>query len=507
MTRRSNATRANTDLTFLTKLVRITVILIDPGLHPPHVQRGTGKFLMSVIDQPANGPFLAVTCERDLLEHGHAVVLQPTQSHLVPFNAADHRHQVRMPVLHQPIPRLVLQVQGENEDAEFGVSVLHQPIAQAHMAADRFRPSEQHLGRIVCAHHLSNVAHEGIFGPMRSATLSFCLFVLLVQALAADPMAKREAKARQQLAKGRPYKAISLCTGAIDIDDRPVFHVLRADAYNRIGSFSEAERDARLGLAATPSDREALLQLAIAEQGLGILDSAVIHYQQVIAADSEASWSARIRLAETFRANKKLDLALAQLDSVAADMGSVDGGSPLLRIKGECLAEQGDTAAARAAFSSALVEQPDNPIILNSRAWFLHAAYGDHASAIADYDRAIKRNPNYSYAFNNRGWSKFKNGDSDGALKDIRLAKKKKPLNPFIYRNFGMIALERNDKEEACIQFRRALELNFTAVHGEEVEQLVRQHCGGQQVAPLPVVNAPVEKKPTPPPVRTNAPE
>lgn len=321
-------------------------------------------------------------------------------------------------------------------------------------------------------------------------------------------MAKKEAKVRKQLAKGKPYKAISLCNGALGIEDRPVFHVLRAMARNRIGEFGAAELDARQGLNALPTDREARLELAIAEQGLGLLDSAVIHYRQVISARPLPWVTARIGLAETYRAKKELDLALAQLDTAAAEIQSMDGAPlPLLRIKGECLAEKGDTAAARTAFNAALAEQPDDPIILNSRAWFLHAAYGHHAMAIADYDKAIKQNPNYSYAFNNRGWSKFKNGDTAGALKDINLAKRRKPFNPYIYRNLGLIALQGGDKIEACMQFRRSLELNFTAVHGDEVERLVLEHCPSEKAAPKPEIpgNVPDAPKRTTP--RTNAPE
>ena len=173
------------------------------------------------------------------------------------------------------------------------------------------------------------------------------------------------------------------------------------------------------------------------------------------------------------------------------------------------MALSGDTAGARATFQHALELLPNDPIILNSRAWFLHAAYGQHAAAIADYDKAIKQNPNYSYAFNNRGWSKFKNGDTAGALKDINRARKKKPFNPYIYRNLGIIALQRGDTSEACGQFHRALELNFTAVYGDEVEHLVLEHCRSEKVLPKldSPGNAPAEPKRTTPPTRTNAPE
>ena len=323
-------------------------------------------------------------------------------------------------------------------------------------------------------------------------------------------MTRREAKVRKQLAKEKPYRAINLCNGALGIEERPVFHVLRADARNRIGEFGMAEADARQGMKMMPGDQEALLQLAIAEQGLGQLDSAIAHYRRLISTNVPSIVSTRVRLAEAYRSKKHLDLALAQLDSAWTGPSQIDASAPpLLRIKGECLAEKGDTAAARAAFDFALLQYPDDPVILNSRAWFLYAAYDHHAMAIADYDKAIKQNPNYSYAFNNRGLSKFKSGDTAGALKDINRARKKKPSNPYIYRNLGLIALQHGDTGGACTHFRRALELNFTPVYGDEVERLVMEQCRGELSVPKSEApgNARDGLKPTSPPTRTNAPE
>ena len=342
---------------------------------------------------------------------------------------------------------------------------------------------------------------------MRLPSLLAAGLIAVVCVAQNDAMAKREAKVRRQLAKDRPYKAISLCNGALGIEDRPVFHVLRADARNRIGEFGMAERDARQVMNMMPDGREALLQLAIAEQGLGKADSSVAHYRKLLETGPDPN--VHYRLATALQAGKDYPAALAELSGALAALPAEDPALPkVLRSRAECMALSGDTAGSRTTFQRALELVPDDPVILNSRAWFLHAAYGQHAAAIKDYDRAIKQNPNYSYAFNNRGWSKFKNGDTVGALKDIKLSRKKKPLNPYIYRNLGLIALQRGDASEACSQFRRALELNFTSVHGDEVERLVLEHCR-DKAAPRPETpgNAPTEPKRTVPPTRTNAPE
>lgn len=342
---------------------------------------------------------------------------------------------------------------------------------------------------------------------MRTLLLLACAFSALSTFSQKDPMAKREAKVRRLLAREKPYKAISLCNGALGIEDRPIFHVLRADARNRIGDHFQAMNDARTGVAGLPKDPEAILQLAIAQQGVGNTDSAVILYRGLLALKDEPN--TRYRLATTLQFAEDYPAALAELSGAMASVPEGDPSIPkFLRSRGECMALARDTAGARTTFQQALALVPDDPVILNSRAWFLYAAWGDHARAITDYNRAIKQNPNYSYAFNNRGWSKFKLGDTAGALKDINLARKKKPLNPYPYRNIGLIALHNGDSEEACDSFRRALELNYTALHGDDVERLFQEHCAKGKPVPTPApVNTPDGRKPPPPPARTNAPE
>ncbi len=79
-------------------------------------------------------------------------------------------------------------------------------------------------------------------------TLSFAI----AAAAQTDGMARREASARKLLANGKPYRAISLLSGAIGREDRAVFHALRAEAYNSIGGYDKARADARMALAQSP---------------------------------------------------------------------------------------------------------------------------------------------------------------------------------------------------------------------------------------------------------------
>lgn len=347
----------------------------------------------------------------------------------------------------------------------------------------------------------------GTFARMRiSIVLAVALLPMLVQAQAKNTP-KKEAKVRAWLAKGKAYKAIHQCDAMLGKDPVPLYYALRADGFNRIAEFNKAQQDAQAGLAALPGNTEALQQLAIAEQGLGLLDSAIVHFERVVRTAPSAE--AHYRLAQAYQAKREQDLAISELAQAEKDAGDDTGlHARILRTRAECFALKGDTAASRTAFTQALQLAPADPVIYNSRGWYLYAANGDHARAIADYDKAIKLNPNYSYAFNNRGWSRYRMGDKDHAMNDLAKARRRKVFNPFVYRNLGIIALESGDTTLACTHFRRALDYNFTAMFGDEVQRLVEANCHADptRARPVQAPNAPLDRPAEKAPPRSNAP-
>jgi len=112
---------------------------------------------------------------------------------------------------------------------------------------------------------------------MRCATLVLALLPAILLRAQDVPSAK-ELKAREYLAKGKPYKVLAICDrelGPTEGDKR--LHVLRAAAYNAIAEPAKAERDARLALQAFPGSIEAYHELGVAETALGRSDSAMVH--------------------------------------------------------------------------------------------------------------------------------------------------------------------------------------------------------------------------------------
>ena len=335
-------------------------------------------------------------------------------------------------------------------------------------------------------------------------TPGFVAVLLLAAPLAAQvseaKLQQQEAKVRALLARDKPYKALSLCNARLGAQPVHRFLPLRAEAYNRLGEHQKARHDARAWLVKAPDDRDGLFQLAIAEQGIGHGDSAIMLLDRL--AESGGSTTIRYQLALAYQQVGRCEDALAQVGTVPADT-AVDFLAKVHRLRGECAAEVGDTVLARRELDRAVELAPRDPVVYNSRGFFVHARNDHHAAAIADYDRAIKLNPNYSYAFNNRGWSRYRSGDTPGALRDMNKAARRKVFNPYIYRNLGLVALGSGDTTAACTRFRQALEYGFTAKHGSEVEDLIKTHC--KDAPPVQAPSAPLNA-PDRPAIRSNAP-
>ncbi len=334
--------------------------------------------------------------------------------------------------------------------------------------------------------------------------------LLLLASLAMAQSATRaEAKVRAKLAKGKAYPAIRSATSMLGKPGHPEFYALRAEGYNNISEFTKAEQDARSAMRLLPASPAGLYQLAIAEQGAGRLDSAVIHFSEVI--HQAPTVDAYYRKAQVLQLQGQLAGANSAVDKALVLENSAGPTSARLhRVKGELAAMAGDTAQASTELNIAVQLAPKDPVNYNSRGYYGHAYRGDYQGALADYDRAVKLNPNYSYAFNNRGWTWYKLGNTTKALKDIGQARRKKPGNPYIYRNLGIIAMEIGDTAKACLLLREAIDKGFTALYGPEVEERMALACtrghGSTPMAPVQAPAGPMDQKQTRPPVRTNAP-
>lgn len=329
-------------------------------------------------------------------------------------------------------------------------------------------------------------------------TLLVLLLLWNVQSATQAQFEGLEAKVRQALAADRPYRALTLTERALTRNGAPeVFHVLRAEAYNRIGEYTKAMEQLRRTTGPQRLTGEFGINAMGAYTGLGHLDSAAALIQSVPA--SVRSEEYFYRAGRVYELQQDWTAALGIFQSGIAQVGSTPR---LLREQGACHAMLGDSVRARADFDQAIAGAPRQAAAYNSRAYYCYMHFGRYAQALPDLDRAIKQDPNYGFAFSNRGWCHFKLGNVQRAQKDLALAIRKDPTNAYAHRSAGIIALEQREGVKACGYLRKAVELGFTRTYGTEVEELLKLNCSDQ----WPVSPAPAAPPPSAPTTNPNAP-
>lgn len=330
------------------------------------------------------------------------------------------------------------------------------------------------------------------------------LWMCLAAATVQGQFDKLEAEVRTALARDKPYRALTLTERALTRKDAPhLFHVLRAEGYNRIGSYAKAMAELAQAptLQATDAYRAGLIG---AYTGLGQLDSAEALI--VLPVDPTATEE------YLYRAGRVLALRHRWADALAffnTGMARNASSARMVRERGACHAMLGDSAKARADLDEAIHLAPRDAAGYNSRGYYRYMVFGEYRKALADMDRAIKQDPNYGFAFSNRGWCNYQLGDTVRARRDLALAVRKNPSNAYAYRSLGIIDLDAGLAVKGCGNLHRALELSFTATYGNEVADLVVKHCSMAVPVLLPAPSpntVPSNAPSTPPKSRTNAP-
>lgn len=84
---------------------------------------------------------------------------------------------------------------------------------------------------------------------------------------------------------------------------------------------------------------------------------------------------------------------------------------------------------------------------------------------------------NDAFFLNNYGFNKYKLGDSKLAIEIIDKSLTIKPNNSYAYRNLALIAIDMENFELACQHLMKAEKLNFKMNYGDEVQELIQEHC------------------------------
>lgn len=108
---------------------------------------------------------------------------------------------------------------------------------------------------------------------------------------------------------------------------------------------------------------------------------------------------------------------------------------------------------------------------------FRYIDRGDYKKALELCNKVLELDPADPLGYNNRGHVKYKMGELEGALKDINKSLDMYPSNSYAYRNRALVHLAKKEKKKACADLAKAVEFGFTQMYGEEVEQLLKEHC------------------------------
>jgi tetratricopeptide (TPR) repeat protein len=117
-----------------------------------------------------------------------------------------------------------------------------------------------------------------------------------------------------------------------------------------------------------------------------------------------------------------------------------------------------------------------DPLLLNNRG-FASMQMDRYDLAKEDFQKALQMDPNYAAARNNLGYARYKLGDTMRGLKLINESLELDPDNAYAYKFRGEVNDARGQRQAACTDWQKALDLDFTAKHDSSVISLLENRC------------------------------
>jgi tetratricopeptide (TPR) repeat protein len=108
---------------------------------------------------------------------------------------------------------------------------------------------------------------------------------------------------------------------------------------------------------------------------------------------------------------------------------------------------------------------------------FQYTKQKKYREAIGYFDKALEIDKNEPLTLNNRGLARYYINDLEGAMADINKSLSIYKENSYAYKNRALVYLAQKNKDKACSDLRTALEYGFEHMYGEEVSELIKQHC------------------------------
>jgi tetratricopeptide (TPR) repeat protein len=108
---------------------------------------------------------------------------------------------------------------------------------------------------------------------------------------------------------------------------------------------------------------------------------------------------------------------------------------------------------------------------------YIYQRQGNYEKSITYYKKALKLDPLSFIAWNNMGYSKFLNGNVEEGLLDVNKSILLNAKNSYAFRNRALIYLKKENTDKACEDLYMAKYLGFTDEYGNEVINLIDEHC------------------------------
>lgn len=144
----------------------------------------------------------------------------------------------------------------------------------------------------------------------------------------------------------------------------------------------------------------------------------------------------------------------------AAISTATHGPAAAALTRGDAAFEQGDNAAAIAAYSDAIALNPNLAEAYNNRG-LAYYRLNNAAAALADYNRALRLRPDYAYALTNRAIVVYDTGDFAAVIADTSRAIELDPQDDSAYVFRGNAYLRVGDYARALADMLKANSLRM----------------------------------------------
>jgi tetratricopeptide (TPR) repeat protein len=116
------------------------------------------------------------------------------------------------------------------------------------------------------------------------------------------------------------------------------------------------------------------------------------------------------------------------------------------------------------------------PVCFNNRGYEKNKLH-EYKEAIEDFNQAIKLDVKMAFAYNNKASALLHLGHADSALKYVTISLQLNDKNPFAFKTRGEVNVVFHNKDKACADFARAINLSNDPDLVNEIEQLKKTSC------------------------------